>query len=136
MERMSPALLAVVAGLSLVPAGCADRMGGTGIGSPPPTGFTVPQRFIARGTEPFWAATVDGATLTYATPENQAGTRLPVTRQVLGESVVVRGLLASRKLILVVSPGPCSDGMSDIVYPYAVDRTLGEELQRGCAAPR
>jgi uncharacterized membrane protein len=32
-----------------------------------------------------------------------------------------------------IDPGDCSDGMSDRVYPYAVEVVLGEEVLKGCA---
>jgi uncharacterized membrane protein len=41
--------------------------------------------------------------------------------------------LDGKALRLTVTKGPCSDGMSDTVYPFSVDRLLGNDLQRGCA---
>lgn len=96
----------------------------------------LPARFIARGTEPFWAATVDGNTLTYATPENQAGTRVAVTRTALADGIEVRGVIDGQALVLTVTRAPCSDGMSDLAYPYAVRRAVGGDVQQGCAMPR
>ena len=97
--------------------------------------FTVPARFTALGTEPFWAAKVDGPRLTYSTPEDQAGQAIAVTRTPRPDRIDVVGLLGGQRMTLTVSAGPCSDGMSDTVYPFAVRRRLGDDEQRGCAKP-
>ena len=97
--------------------------------------FDLPERFTALGTEPFWAVEVDGARLTYRTPENQVGQAAAVTRTPGDDFVELRGTLAGQALTLTVSKGPCSDGMSDTVYAYRVTRRLGDDTQRGCARP-
>jgi uncharacterized membrane protein len=96
-------------------------------------GFALPERFTALGTEPFWAAKVDGARLTYSTPEDQAGRTITVTRQNEARVVVIEGKLDGRLLRLRIGAGPCSDGMSDVVYPFAVERTEGNAVHNGCA---
>jgi uncharacterized membrane protein len=103
--------------------------------APTPAGLALPARFTALGTEPFWAAKVDGARLTYSTPEDQAGQAVAVARTSHGAAVEVAGTLAGKRLTLTLSAGPCSDGMSDTVYPFAVRRRLGDDEQRGCARP-
>ncbi|MDP3677279.1 MAG: hypothetical protein Q8R44_19640 [Novosphingobium sp.] len=100
-----------------------------------PAGLALPARFIALGTEPFWAAKVDGERLTYLTPEDQAGQTISLTRVSRGDLVELQGMLAGEQLTLTVSAGPCSDGMSDTVYPFEVRRRLGNDEQRGCAKP-
>lgn len=117
-----------------------------GPGAPPPTAivtapppsptasyFAVPATFSALGTEPFWSAKIVGGTLTYTTPEDPVGRPIAVTREAHAEFVEFRATLGGKPLALRVSKGPCSDGMSDIVYPLSVVRTLGEDEQRGCA---
>ena len=96
-------------------------------------GLALPARFTALGAEPFWAAKVAGERLTYSTPENQASQPIAATRTERGDSVEIAATLAGTSLILTVSAGPCSDGMSDTVYPFAVRRQLGSDEQRGCA---
>ena len=100
-----------------------------------PAGPELPARFTALGTEPFWAAKVDGARLTYLTPEDLAGQPVAVARTRQGDLVEFAATLAGKRLTLTVSAGPCSDGMSDTVYPFAVRRRLGDDEQRGCARP-
>lgn len=100
-----------------------------------PAGLALPPRFTALGTEPFWAARVDGDRLTYLTPEDQAGRTVAVTRISRGGLVELEGMLSGARLTLSVSEGRCSDGMSDTVYPFSVRRRVGDDEQRGCARP-
>lgn len=101
--------------------------------SPPPD---VPERLRAVGTEPFWAADVDGASLVYKTPEFPEGTRVAVTRRREGDTVTLSGALAGKPFSLRIGAGPCSDGMSDEVYPFTATREIGPDIQRGCARRR
>jgi len=103
--------------------------------SPSPAVFSVPARFTALGTEPFWAAKVTGDRVTYMTPEDQAGQAIAVARTAGADFVELGGTLAGQRLTLRLSAGPCSDGMSDTVYPFSVVRRLGADEQRGCARP-
>lgn len=96
---------------------------------------TLPNPLRAVGTEPFWAAVLDGDRLTYRTPENQAGTSLTVRRGGSPGGTIVSGTLAGAPLRMRIAPGPCSDGMSDVIYPYAVELTIGSDARRGCARP-
>ena len=102
---------------------------------PAAAALRLPARFTALGTEPFWAAKVDGARLTYITPEDQVGQPIAVARTSQGDSVEFAATLAGKRLVLTVSVGPCSDGMSDTVYPFAVRRRHGDDEQRGCGRP-
>lgn len=102
--------------------------------APPAVPFAVPAAFKATGTEPFWSASVLGDTLIYSTPEFPEGARVAISRS--NESGLVRltGTIDGKPLELEVRAGPCSDGMSDVVYPLAVTRKIGTDIQRGCAA--
>ena len=91
----------------------------------------------ATGTEPFWAARVEGRCVTYSTPENQQGVRVWTrysqgadrggtwTGELDGEKFEMRTRLKTG----------CSDGMSDKSYPIAVELTVNGEARRGCAEP-
>ena len=103
--------------------------------APAAAALRLPARFTALGTEPFWAAKVDGDRLTYLTPEDQVGRPVAVARTSQGDSVEFAATLAGKRLTLTVSAGPCSDGMSDTVYPFAVRRRHGDDEQRGCGRP-
>ena len=98
----------------------------------PAAGLNLPDTFTALGTEPFWAAKVAGNRLTYMTPEDQAGQTIAVARKDGAELVELSGTLAGKPLALTITKGPCSDGMSDVVYRWSVERRLGDDVQRGC----
>ncbi|WP_054531151.1 hypothetical protein [Erythrobacter sp. SG61-1L] len=97
----------------------------------------LPAEIRAAGTEPFWSVDIDRTELTYTTPENlsSGGVKAPVTRADGAESVLFTANLEGQILQILVTPGECSDGMSDNSYPWTVERTLGEETAQGCAKP-
>lgn len=93
----------------------------------------VPPSFRAIGTEPFWSARVDVDKLSWSTPEQPDGLVVPVKRQDVEGKAILSGQVEGKALVLEVNAGPCSDGMSDTVYPFTVTRRLGNDHQRGCA---
>ena len=92
----------------------------------------------ALGTEPFWAATIDGRCVTYSTPDDQKGTRI-WTRFGSGPAGGIwTGAFQGKPFVLrtePAGPGGCSDGMSDRVYPLEARLTVAGEERRGCAHP-
>ena len=112
-----------------MPGGSADLAA-----DPAQTG--VPGQFTALGTEPFWAAKVDGGVLLYQTPEDQAGQRVAVTRRVAGGRSEFSGSMGGAPLILIVGAGPCSDGMSETVYSHSAELRIGPQILKGCAKAR
>lgn len=95
----------------------------------------IPSGLRVTGTEPFWSAEIEGRDLLYKTPEFPGGTRVAVTRRVVGRNVEFSGVLGGRPLMLRIASGPCSDGMSDKIYPLTAEREIGPDIQRGCARP-
>ena len=96
--------------------------------------LSVPQ-IRATGTEPFWAAQVQGRCVTYSTPDDQAGVRV-WTQYSKQPSNGHRwlGRLNGKTFEMNVRPeAGCSDGMSDTAYPLAVDLSVDGELRKGCA---
>lgn len=85
------------------------------------------------GTEPFWNGKVAGGRLTYATPENQDGETIAVDRFAGNNGLGFNGKLAGQPLDLTVTPGQCSDGMSDRVFPFTATLRIGAEQRNGCA---
>lgn len=95
-----------------------------------------PMRLRALGTEPFWAARIQGRCVTYSHPEDQGGTR--VWTKFLGNALsgTWSGSLDGKPFILRTrTDRACSDGMSDRVYPIAVALTVSGEERSGCAEP-
>lgn len=89
----------------------------------------------AVGTEPFWAAQIEGRCVTYSHPDDQQGTRV-WTRYAARSDGRSRwtGALEGRPFVLTTRPqAGCSDGMSDHRYPIAVELIVGGEHRRGCA---
>ena len=109
--------------------------------APPPVAarqprLDLPRRLRAVGTEPFWSADVSGATLTYGTPDFPAGMSITVARRDGPGYAEWTGTLDGKPLLLRIEKGSCSDGMSDRIYPYRAIRTIGPEVEHGCARER
>lgn len=93
-----------------------------------------PNRLKAVGTEPFWAARIEGRCVTYMTPENQSGTRIWASFDGSRDSGVWTGYYQDQRFVLRTRPSPgCSDGMSDKRYPVGVTLVVGGEERMGCA---
>lgn len=84
------------------------------------------------GTEPFWGGSVKGDLLTYSTPGDPDGAAIEVERFGGRGGLSFSGILGTRNFDLMVTPGDCSDGMSDRTYPFTVTLRLGEETRYGC----
>lgn len=85
------------------------------------------------GTEPFWSGDVSGQTLTYSTPDNIQGSTIQVERFAGRNGLSLSGELAGSALDMAITPGECSDGMSERTYPFTVTLEVGGEQRRGCA---
>ena len=84
------------------------------------------------GTEPFWGGQVAGGTLRWETPENPKGEDVTVTRLAGRGGLSYSGVLGGKAFTLAVSPGQCSDGMSDRSFPFLVMVRIGEAVREGC----
>lgn len=93
----------------------------------------IPARFRAIGTEPFWSVQVRDGTLTYSTPDMPDGLTVPATKRRSDDAMIYSATIDGKPLELEVKRQTCSDGMSDTVYPLAVIRRIGPDVQRGCA---
>ena len=101
-----------------------------------PEGFTgiAPDETIRfTGTEPFWGGEVTGNRLTYSTPENIDGTQITVERFTGQGGLGFAGTLDGAAFDMTVTPGDCSDQMSDRTYPFTVTLQIGDEQRSGCA---
>lgn len=84
------------------------------------------------GTEPFWGVTIEGGQANYANPDHPEGFDFAVTRFAGNNGLGFSGTLDGAAVTISLTPGQCSDGMSDRAYPYLATIALGEETLRGC----
>jgi len=137
---MTLRLTASLAALALMAVtGCHVRRGEENGGVPGDSDSSHPFSEIAAGdtvhfagTEPFWSGEVTGGSLNYITPEVPGGTRIEVSRFAGRNGLGLSGKLAERTFDMTVTPGHCSDGMSDRSFPFTVTLKLGEEVREGC----
>ena len=85
------------------------------------------------GTEPFWSGVVSRQTLTYSTPDNIPGSTIQVERFAGRNGLSLSGELAGSAFDMAITPGECSDGMSERTYPFTATLEVGGEQRRGCA---
>ncbi|MEE4152759.1 MAG: hypothetical protein V2I27_01220 [Erythrobacter sp.] len=92
------------------------------------------------GTEPFWSLAIapsiadEGYTATYSTPEDIEGTSFAATRFAGNNGLGFSGALQEQPVQIAITPGECSDGMSDRTYPYTASVRIGETLLEGCGS--
>lgn len=89
------------------------------------------------GTEPFWGGTIDGERLVWNTPENaaeagQEGETIAVKRFYGQGGLAFSGRFHGDAFDMTVTPGICSDGMSDRRYPFTVTVKIAERQLDGC----
>jgi len=110
---------------------------------PPPSssgrGLAAPVSVSYRctGTEPFWSVAISPAGIVFQSPEVAPVTYPFVASKKSGQTIEFLTSLnfGSEKstLKVILTPGNCSDGMSDTIYPFiAVVIRDGQQL-RGCA---
>ena len=96
-------------------------------------GITAEETIYLIGTEPFWGGEVQGGTVQYSTPENQDGVEFGVQRFAGNNGLAFTGEMDGGSFDLMVTPGTCSDGMSDRTYPFTATLKIDEEQRNGCA---
>ena len=128
IHRPSP--LAAVLALGL--AACTPAQDGIDPGGETFDQVAADEVVTLVGTEPFWNVAIDKGEALYTTPENQPGTRFAVTRFAGNNGLGFSGELDGRAFTATLTPGDCSDGMSDRTFPFVATIALGEETLRGC----
>lgn len=101
-----------------------------------PAGPDFTKDINAVGAEPFWALEIRGKDLKLSGPDRTDLTVGHGGAAVKGQSAIWEGEgLSGARLKITLMAEPCSDGMSDLTYPFkATVETAGEQLT-GCAAP-
>jgi len=90
------------------------------------------------GTEPFWSFTIAAASngahaARYTDPNESDGRLFQATRFAGNNGLGFSGELDGKDVQIAITPGDCSDGMSDRVYPFAATIAWGDEALMGCA---
>ncbi|NEX94800.1 hypothetical protein [Caulobacter sp. 17J65-9] len=107
------------------PAPAAAALAGVDLGQP----------LRAIGTEPFWGLDVTAAGMALTGPDRpKTEAPSPKLTAQAAQAVFAGRTADGRDLTLTLTPGPCSDGMSDRTYPLTAVVTLAKETLKGCAA--
>jgi uncharacterized membrane protein len=88
--------------------------------------------FAAFGNEPFWAAVDAGDALRLERPGADALVAKPIESSEVDGALLVKGETGSGTLSLRLTPGFCSDGMSDALYAWNATASFGEQELHGC----
>lgn len=116
-------------------AGCSQPAPAEPVPEPAP----APQSgdaWHALGNEPFWSLEARGTTLVFKTPEDQAGVTLQGRRVPSLVGTVILGQGDGGEFHFGVTPGQCSDGMSDRTYAYNATFIYRDQTYKGCAEAR
>jgi len=84
------------------------------------------------GTEPFWNVTITGTRARYSNPEHPEGFDFAVSRFTGNGGLGFSGTLFDEPFTATLTPGACSDGMSDRTFPFVATIALGGETLAGC----
>ena len=96
--------------------------------------LTAPLRAV--GTEPFWAIEMTPSGLKYTSADDPTGFSVPNPGPTMtaGRAEWSGADANGKTLKVVMTSGPCSDGMSDRTYPLTAEVDVGAEKLRGCGA--
>lgn len=132
-----PSPLRLTVPLVLLLAACSQTPGEISQDTQAFDGIAAEASISVLGTEPFWALEIapegDGHTAIYSSPENLEGARFAVDRFAGNNGVSFSGTLDGEAMSAAITPGDCSDGMSDRSYPYTATVSLGDSTLFGCA---
>jgi uncharacterized membrane protein len=127
---------------ALAVPGCGAT-GGTGPDARETTAFAgiaLGETITLSGTEPFWSAQIEGDRMRYRTLEDQDGVEFPVERFAGNNGLSFSGRLpregertSGAAVDVAITPGDCSDGMSDRTYPFVATLVVANETLIGCA---
>lgn len=101
-----------------------------------PTVMDISKPITARGTEPFWALTIDGKAFRLIRPDvPDLIAEAPGAAISNGRAIWIAKAADGQQMTVTLYVSACSDGMSDINYPMSAEVVLLNEAYRGCAGP-
>jgi len=138
MKLSAPFLyLPAMAAAALLTAGCNETPGEISRDSTPFDGIAEDAQITVGGTEPFWGLSITPAGSSYearySSPELPEGETFPVSRFAGNNGLGFSGEWAGAPVTLALTPGDCSDAMSDRIYPFTATLQLDEVTLFGCA---
>ena len=126
----------VAAAMAMMLAACGSDPGEISRDSQPFDAIAPQATISLLGNEPFWGVEIapenDGYRAVYSTPDNNPGTGFAVTRFAGNNGVGFTGEFDGEAVQIAVTPGACSDTMSDRIYPYTATVAVGEVTLLGC----
>ncbi|WP_066376721.1 MULTISPECIES: COG3650 family protein [unclassified Anabaena] len=99
------------------------------------------EEFIVSGTEPFWSVKISKKGIIYSTPETRQTFPYVAPLTASGRPVDLvrvyrfRGRNNTTNTLVMKKVESCSDGMSDIKYPYSAIFIMGNTVLEGCGRP-
>jgi uncharacterized membrane protein len=121
------------------PGAREDAPQGIRVGEPSPYDRHGPRNpapgtgWHAFGNEPFWSVQARGGTIVFTTPEDQRGVTMLGRRVPSLVGTVILGSGPKGEFHFGVTPGKCSDGMSDRSFAYASTFIYDGITYKGCA---
>lgn len=103
--------------------------------TPAGSSMDISKPITARGTEPFWALSIDGKAFRLTRPDRPDLTaEAPGAAISNGRAIWVAKTADGRQMTVTLYASECSDGMSDLKYPMSAEVVMLDEELRGCAA--
>lgn len=99
----------------------------------PFTGITDGEVITSLGTEPFWMIEISGDEAVYSSPDQLDGTSFAISRFAGNNGLGFSGDMDGTNINLTITPGECSDAMSDRVFPFTATLAIGDDTLMGCA---
>jgi len=127
-DRLSDEEASVEQGPSMLDEGNNESETITAASDLPEPDDAGPILYKAVGTEPGWSLTVRPARMDYAGDYGGVNIAEPTPP----DFKAAHGTYRSGKLQVTISPGPCSDGMSDLIYRQTVRVTADGRTVSGC----
>lgn len=133
-----PILIASFALGSLLPLNACGQSDGIDTSGAVYDGVSSDASISLLGNEPFWGIDIGPESAgqhaaRFTSPENIDGSAFTLTRFAGNNGLGFSGELDGKKVQVAITPGECSDQMSDRSYPFVVTVALGEAVLRGCA---
>jgi uncharacterized membrane protein len=100
--------------------------------APAPPAIVYPADMDLAGTEPFWAVKIRGGNIAFTRPDAPERDFSNAAKAEANGGATWTANDANGSIVVKLTAGTCSDGMSDKVWSYSAVVTVGEETLKGC----